>query len=211
MSEIGQDALGQLALLYVAAVRLQRRPGTHSLAAIYPSWYVRVMSALIDGTLHESDGRFVLRFERRLAYQVEQVWRAIVEPEENRHWYPARAEFHLQPGGNARFIWPTAGDEEGGAESEVTHGLVQEVDVPRVLAFDEDGHVVRYELTPGPHGESTLVFTHSFTDRADAHRSAAGWQQSLDALTLRLAGDPRAATPTSAPEELVEAYRIAFA
>ena len=161
------------------------------------------MALVIDGSLHEIDGRFVLRFERHLAHPPERVWRAVVEPEENRHWYPARAEYDLRPGGSARFVW------EG--ENETTHGVVQEVEAPRVLAFDEDGHVVRIELAPAADGGTALVFTHAFAGRDHAHRQAAGWQQTLDALEQRLAGDPSAAAPTSALDELVEAYRKAFA
>ena len=41
-----------------------------------------------DGTLEERDGRFVLRFERRLPHPPEEVWRALTEPDRMAAWFP---------------------------------------------------------------------------------------------------------------------------
>jgi Activator of Hsp90 ATPase homolog 1-like protein len=91
----------------------------------------------------------------------------------------------------------------------VSSARILEVDPPRLLAFDEDGHIVRYALTPG-NGGCTLAFTHVLVDADRAWRHAAGWQLRLDALAGRLDGDPTAGPPTSTPPELEAAYRRAF-
>src|SRR5205085_289579 len=57
----------------------------------------------VNATLHTSDGRPMLRFERRLEHPPERVWRAITEPEELAHWFPAQVEIDLRPGGAMKF------------------------------------------------------------------------------------------------------------
>ena len=42
------------------------------------------------GTLDTIGGKAVVRFERRLAHAPEKVFRAISDPAEMRHWFPAR-------------------------------------------------------------------------------------------------------------------------
>jgi uncharacterized protein YndB with AHSA1/START domain len=158
-----------------------------------------------DGTYKREEGRGVLRFERHLGHPVEVVWRAIVDPGENVHWYPARAEYDLRVGGEATFTWEPA---EPGGPPELTTGTILELDPPYLLAFDEDGHVVRLELIPTGSG-CTLVFTHVFEDDGRAHQHAAGWDDRLGVLEDRLDGKP--AAPTANPDELMNAYREKFA
>src|SRR3954447_12743839 len=56
---------------------------------LYMPWrlYSLVMDAA-DGRLEEHQGRWRLRFERRLAHPPERVWRAITEPDDLRAWFP---------------------------------------------------------------------------------------------------------------------------
>ena len=44
------------------------------------------------GTLHDVDGRMMLRFERRLAHPVSRVWKLVTTPEGLAQWFPARVK-----------------------------------------------------------------------------------------------------------------------
>lgn len=140
----------------------------------------------MNPTLRTGGGHSVLRFERRLAHPVEKVWRAVTEPAEMRHWFPATIEMDARAGGTMRFTFP-------GGEMASTDGRITELDPPKVFAFTWGGDPLRIELSPlGPGGEGTLlVFTHTFTDRPMAGSFATGWETCLGALEERLA-DPDA-------------------
>lgn len=134
----------------------------------------------MNGTLHTIDGRSVLRFERRLAHPVEKVWRAVTDPAEMAHWFPAIVEMDLRQDGRIQFRY-SADD----AEPDV--GTITELDPPRVFAFTWNGDPLRMELTPDGTG-TRLVFTHTFTDRPMAGSFATGWETCLGALDKTLAG-----------------------
>lgn len=127
----------------------------------------------MNGTLEYVDGRPALRFERRLAYSVERVWRAITEPEELRRWYPGVPRWELEPG--AAFT-----NETGAGEGRIT-----EVDAPHLLAYSWGDERFRFELRPDG---CILVFTHVFDDRALGAQHAAGWEAYLNRLDSHLAG-----------------------
>jgi uncharacterized protein YndB with AHSA1/START domain len=154
----------------------------------------------VNGSLHTIDGRNVLRFERRLAHPVGKVWRAITEPAELAHWFPAMVAMEFQVGGQMTFTFP-------GGEMEPTDGTITELDPPRVFAFVWAGDPLRMELRPDGAG-SLLTFTYAFTDRPMAGSYATGWQTCLDALESALAGtDPQAPAPYP---ERHDAYVEAF-
>ena len=113
------------------------------------------------GTYETIDGRPALRFERRLAHPVEEVWRAITEPEGLAAWYP--------------------GDPPAD-EDVITR------EPPRRLAFSWGDDELRFELEP--QGDACLLtFTHLLAERDAAARNAAGWQVCLDRLAAHLAGE----------------------
>jgi uncharacterized protein YndB with AHSA1/START domain len=148
-----------------------------------------------DGTLHTDGGRSELRFERRLAHPVEKVWRAITEPAELAHWFPAIVEMDLRTGGTIRFAFP-------GDKAEATDGLITELDPPRVFAFTWNGDPLRMELRPDGAG-CVLTFTHGFGDRPMAGSFATGWTTCLGALMATLAGSP---PETLMPERYAERH-----
>ena len=78
----------------------------------------------MHGTYEEIDGRPVLRFERRLAHPVEAVWRAVSEPAEPAHWFPARVEIDVRVGGRVEYTFPADA-------APPMHGEVTELDAPR--------------------------------------------------------------------------------
>ncbi len=114
----------------------------------------------MTGTLETADNGYVLRFERRLDYSMERVWRALTEPGELHHWFPP------------------------GEDLQVT-----ESEPPRLLAGSWYGDDLRFELHPEGEG-CLLVFTHAFADRAKAARDAAGWDRCFARFDALLRDEP---------------------
>jgi uncharacterized protein YndB with AHSA1/START domain len=141
------------------------------------------------GTLeHEKDGSYQLRYERHYPHPPEKVWRALVEPAELKHWFPATIEGERKRGAKLRFVFE-------GEASPVTEGSMREFDPPRVLEFAWADEVLRFELSP-ERGGCTLVFSTRFSERVTAPRDAAGWHKCLDNLAERL-GDAAKSDPVA--------------
>ncbi|WP_199433488.1 SRPBCC family protein [Qaidamihabitans albus] len=136
-----------------------------------------------QATLHTVAGKPVLRFERRLAHPPTKVWRAVTDPAEMAHWFPATVETKLEPGAAMRFTF------EG--EDAAIDGEIIEFDPPKVYAFRWNQDVIRIEIVPEGEG-CRLFFSHTlggdWTGRLGAGRNAAGWDVCLGALEARLAG-----------------------
>ena len=141
---------------------------------------------MTDATLTTVNGQPTLRFERRLAHRPAKVWRAVTDPAEMKHWFPAAVEAELRPGAPMRFTFP----EEAPVEAD-WDGEVLEVDEPKVFMFRWAGDVLRIELTPDDDG-CRLVFTQTIgggdVGILGAGRTAAGWDTCLDQLTAQLDG-----------------------
>jgi len=134
----------------------------------------------VNGTLHAEDGRFVLRFERRLAHPAEKVWKALTDRDELRHWFPVDIEADLRPGAPMRFVFRNG-------EGPALDGEVIEYDPPRVFAYLWGADLFRWELHPGADG-CLLVFTQAMGEQGRAARDGAGWHVCLDHLVARLDG-----------------------
>lgn len=130
------------------------------------------------------DGKPVLRFERVLAHPPAKVWRAVTEPGELRHWFPAEVEID---GRSLTFTFPdqVVSDVIGA----VSTGEVLELDPPKVFAFRWSTDVLRFELLPHERG-CLLVFTTVLGAEHGAARDAVGWETCLAALEARLADRP---------------------
>lgn len=131
----------------------------------------------MNTTLSTTDGRSVLRIERRLAQPPERVWPALLEPERLATWFPTTVTVEPRVGGRVEY---------GTGEP----GTVTDLDPPRLLAYTWDEDHLRWELTPDGDG-SLLVLVHTFDDRAGAASFAAGWAGCLDALDGVPEGDHR--------------------
>ena len=130
------------------------------------------------------DGRAAVRFERRLRHPVEAVWRAVTEPGELGHWFPAEVTADLRPGGAMSFRFR---DDD----APPTEGRVTEYDPPRRFAFTWGGAVLRFELEPDDGGDACrLTFTAMPEEPEAAARDAAGWHVCLDVMERHLAGAP---------------------
>jgi uncharacterized protein YndB with AHSA1/START domain len=139
------------------------------------------------GTYETIDGRPAVRFERRYDHPVEAVWRAVTEPGELAHWFPARVSVdELRAGAAMRFDF---------GEGMVMDGAVVELDEPRVFAFRWGSEHLRFELEPVDSGAATrLRFTHVLDEADTAARNASGWHVCLERL-----GDAAASAPGSSP------------
>jgi uncharacterized protein YndB with AHSA1/START domain len=177
------------------------------------------------GTLEvRDDGIYVLRFERRLAHSPDRVWRALVEPDQLRHWFPTEIEGERKRGAKIRFVFredaPTAEDMPDLLEHDPQEleGEFTEFDPPRLLAYTWGDEALRWELHPVGDG-CRLVFTSEFDEgggiphpggpRMMAARDASGWDACLDNLAALLAGSPP--PPDDRWRELYEDYVRRFA
>jgi uncharacterized protein YndB with AHSA1/START domain len=160
----------------------------------------------------DDEGRVVLRFERQLSHPPEKVWRAVTEPSELAHWFPAKIEaIELRPGAPMRFA-------ELDPDIEPTTGEVLDADPPKVFAFRWDQDLMRFEITPDS-GGCRLVFTHALSggdlwgDEKFAAQHSSGWDSCLEMLTAWLAGEPADADSMddwfTRNEEYVEAFGLA--
>ncbi|TVT16500.1 SRPBCC family protein [Amycolatopsis acidiphila] len=129
-------------------------------------------------------GATVLRFERRFKHPVAKVWRAITDPAEMAHWFPATVETELKVGAPMTFVFPGTAPIDGARDGEIL-----ELDPPKVYAFRWNHDILRFELVPDGDG-CVLHFTQTLgggdLGRLAAGRNAAGWDHCLGALGARL-------------------------
>jgi uncharacterized protein YndB with AHSA1/START domain len=140
---------------------------------------------MANETLRTIEGRSVLRMERRLRHPAEKVWRALTEPEQLVHWFPASVT--LQPRIGSSVEYSMEGQPAGSGE-------VLEFDPPHVFAISWNGDVLRWELLPAEDG-CLLVLSHTFDDRFGAASFASGWTLCVDAMELLLVGKPTDVEP----------------
>src|ERR1700730_14623782 len=135
----------------------------------------------------ERDGsNSIIRFGRRFAHPVERVWQAITDPAQAIKWWGA-LDIECKPGGKAVLEWQHTDDQGNRA---VMHGVITELDPPRVLEIEGDIHgTLRFVLTPDGDG-TRLTFT-STLELPDEYRTKvlAGWHFHLEALADALAGN----------------------
>jgi uncharacterized protein YndB with AHSA1/START domain len=128
----------------------------------------------MNGSLETfDDGRPALRFERRLAYPVERVWRAVTEPAELARWFVAPV------------TWKPELGETMSAMGQV--GEVTELDPPTRIAWTWGTELFRFELSAAG-DDCVLVFTHVLDDRALGAQHASGWETYFMRLDAHLAG-----------------------
>ena len=154
------------------------------------------------GTYETIDGRPALKFERSYSHPVEKVWRAITDPGELAHWFPAQMTFEPRVGAPVSFVFP-----DGGMPS--SEGEIKELDPPRVFVFSWEDELLTFELEPAGDGACVLRFTHILSERGQAAGVAGGWHLCFEELEKRLAGLPAEApgtTPTERSRKLHALY-----
>ena len=146
------------------------------------------------------EGRWAVRYERRLAHPPEKVWRAITEPEHLVHWLPADIVGERRAGAPIELrFWPAQLEKYDIADP-VLPGEIREWDPPRLFEWTWDTDLLRFELEPD--GDDTvLTFTTWFGDGDVAAGAGAGYHLCLDELAELL--DTGSVAPLDDAEVLV--------
>lgn len=133
------------------------------------------------GTLHESNGRYELRFERFFPHNPEYVFCVITSPSYFTQWYPfATGEMDLRLGGNIALD-----DGEGTTYS----GTITELEKPYLFGFREVDDLINISIQEEDKA-CRMVFTHTFNDDSWAVNTAIGWHRCLDVLVQIINGKP---------------------
>lgn len=140
----------------------------------------------MDARLTETDDRFALTLERRLAHPAHKVWRVLTEKELLHRWFPAHVLGGWEVGAPLRFEFQHG--EGDGLPEEDMRGEVLAVQPERLLEFRWGKHVLRCELVPEEDG-CRLLFSESFEDASWGARDAAGWEFCLQNLEASLVGE----------------------
>jgi len=134
-----------------------------------------------DGELLEIDGRYELRFVRRLSHPVSKVWRAITTPSGLAAWFPFDVVGEREAGAALRFVF-----REG--EGEPFTGSMVEFSPESVMELRWEGdETLRLELVQAD-GGCVLTLINRFDELGKAARDGAGWHACLDVLEGSLAG-----------------------
>jgi uncharacterized protein YndB with AHSA1/START domain len=133
------------------------------------------------GRLEEADGRWRLRFTRRLPHPPATVWPALTEPRHLEAWFPTTIEGERSAGAPLHFAFR-------GGEAAPFDGEMLVYDPPSVMEFRWGPDTLRFELHPDGDG-CRLVLLDILDERGKAARDGAGWHVCLDALGEHLAGE----------------------
>lgn len=142
-----------------------------------PGPFAELINDDLGQLIARDDGRYDMRFERRIRKPIEKVWAAITIPERIADWF-GLVELDLRIGGKYELRF------EG--EDYVVEGEIVELDPPRRFAHTWPGPpetppaICRYELEPDGDG-CRLVFTNEGVP-AEYVESIAGWHVFLEAL-----------------------------
>jgi uncharacterized protein YndB with AHSA1/START domain len=133
------------------------------------------------------DGRYELRFERRLAHAREKVWRAIADPAQLRAWFVEildydRSRLDFAEGAELAFVPKAEHDLPTG------RGRTTRCEPPHLLEYTWDAEVLRWELAEDGTAACRLIFTNVVADLDFANAVAPGWQAGLDQLIKFLDG-----------------------
>jgi uncharacterized protein YndB with AHSA1/START domain len=133
------------------------------------------------GTLHESNGRYALRFVRSFHHNPEDVFLVITNPSSFAQWSPfSTEEMDLRLGGRIAF-------DDG--EGTTYEGSIIELEKPYVFCFREVDDLVNISLQEEDKG-CQMIFTHTFNDDTWVVNIAAGWHRCLDVLVQIIHGKP---------------------
>lgn len=149
------------------------------------------------GVLERVPGGGVVRFDRRLASPVGQVWSALTEPARLADWWPPFATdvtVDLRVGGAISFAWPD------GEESKTLSFTILRLEAPTLLehSHTSPGSWMRYELESLATGTETRLLATYFIpdpDLAVTRGDIVGAHYGLDRLGDALAGRPTPVDP----------------
>lgn len=142
------------------------------------------------GQVSRDGAGYAVRLERELAAEQDDVWDAITNPDQLKHWL-APAEFDAQEGGNVLIDFPGRSGERD-ENTSVVRGTIRICDPPRTIEYDweeagQNRSVVRFDLEPGEDG-TRITITHRMLNEDEAPNYSAGWHAHLEALAGVLGG-----------------------
>lgn len=145
-------------------------------------------------------GRITARFGLTLDNHVEEVWRALITPDNLVEWL-GPGEIDARQGGVVKLNFVDSGI--------IIDSTISAFEPFRVLQYSWSGpgepdRPIRFELEPVG-AASGLTLTLSVPDTEDAGRAAAGWAAHLEMLAAALAG-----VPIKFPFEVFKAARDAY-
>ncbi len=139
------------------------------------------MQTTDNGTYLEVDDRPAVRFERVYDHPVEQVWEAISDPAQMRHWFPSPDVAHdAREGGSI-----TLSGDPYASDAKTSRVLVW--DPPHRFGFEWGDDELFFTLTEVDDGCRLELVDILSTDGAAA-RNAAGWEMCLGHLDRVVAG-----------------------
>ena len=161
--------------------------------------------SLLDrlGAVVREDGQVLLRFERRYAAPVADVWSALTDPDRTARWL---GRWTGDPASGR--VQVTMADEEGAPSEPVTVDRCEPPTRLEVTVGTGDGP---WPLTVllGEDGDGTrLLFTHRLAEPYDASSVGPGWHYYLDRLGAVVAGTPVPADFTAYHPGLAAAYPV---
>lgn len=154
------------------------------------------------GDLEQRDGRWQLRFTRRLAHPQENVWRALTEPEQLAAWFPTTIVGDRVVGAPLRF------DFRDG-EYPSFEGEMRAYEPPSRLGFRWGEDSLRFELRT-EEGGTVLTLVDELSDHGKAARDGAGWHECLAKLDRHLDGDDRSIEPADRWDAAQAVYEDRF-
>jgi uncharacterized protein YndB with AHSA1/START domain len=147
------------------------------------------MSLNPNGTVERGPDGGILRFDRLLAFPIDEVWAAITEPERLADWWPpfaADITVDLREGGMIVFTWPDT-------DFPTLEFTIVRLKVPKLLehTHTSPGFWMRWELEATADG-TRLLATYFIPDldMAIERGDLVGLHHSLDRLAPALAGHP---------------------
>jgi len=150
------------------------------------------------GQLTELEGRWQLRFTRKLPHPPEEVWRALVEPEHLETWFPTTIEGDRAEGAPLKFSF-----RDG--EAPPMHGEMITYLPHSVLELKWGEDILRFELEPDE-GGCVLTLLDTFDELGRAARDAAGWHVCLDSLANDVDGEDPSGDEDGAWKEVHARY-----
>lgn len=131
------------------------------------------------GSLHKSNGRYLLRFERFSPKSPEDVFSSLTNPTNFSKWYPfASGEMDLKVGGEIAM-------DDG--EGSVYSARITDLKPPHLFAFREMDDLLSISLEEDK--GCRIIFTHTFDEGDWAASTAAGWHRCLDVLLQIIDGE----------------------
>lgn len=138
---------------------------------------------------HDANGQRILRFDRRLAYPIEDVWSAVTDSDRLARWFGS-----YQGAGAAGGTVPLTmtAEEDAGGEPSTVH--IAECEPPHRLVIDlpeTDTRIWRIALTLSEDaGTTALLFEQTVPPDMDTADVGPGWHWYLDRLGASLADAP---------------------